>query len=103
MRNNIDDSNGEALGLVMEKLMAAGALDAWFTPIYMKKNRPAYMLGVICRPEDTGSMEGIIFRHTSSIGIRSQLFQRQAAIFAEQIQQLHFKLRHGKSAFLIKE
>ena len=56
--------------------MAAGALDAWFTPIYMKKNRPAYMLGVICRPEDTGSLERIIFRHTSSIGIRSQLFQR---------------------------
>ena len=76
LETNIDDSNGEALGLVMEKLMAAGALDAWFTPIYMKKNRPAYMLGVICRPEDTGSMEGIIFRHTSSIGIRSQLFQR---------------------------
>ena len=76
LETNIDDSNGEAMGLVMEKLMAAGALDAWFTPIYMKKNRPAYMLGVICRPEDTGSMEGIIFRHTSSIGIRSQLFQR---------------------------
>ena len=76
LETNIDDSNGEALGLVMEKLMAAGALDAWFTPIYMKKNRPAYMLGVICRPEDTGSLERIIFRHTSSIGIRSQLFQR---------------------------
>ena len=76
LETNIDDSNGEAMGLVMEKLMAAGALDAWFTPIYMKKNRPAYMLGVICRPEDTGSLERIIFRHTSSIGIRSQLFQR---------------------------
>ena len=86
LETNIDDSNGEAMGLVMEKLMAAGALDAWFTPIYMKKNRPAYMLGVICRPEDTGSLERIIFRHTSSIGIRSQLFQRH--IMERELQEL---------------
>lgn len=83
---NIDDSNGEALGLVMEKLLAAGALDVWFTPIYMKKNRPAYMLGVICRPEDAGCMERLIFRHTSSIGIRSRLFRRH--IMEREIQEL---------------
>lgn len=86
LETNIDDSNGEAMGLVMEKLMAAGALDAWFTPIYMKKNRPAYMLGVICRPEAAGSLERIIFRHTSSIGIRSQLFQRH--IMERELQEL---------------
>ena len=85
LETNIDDSNGEALGLVMEKLMDAGALDAYFTPIYMKKNRPAYMLGVICRPEDTGSMEEIIFRHTSSIGIRSRLVGRH--IMAREIRE----------------
>lgn len=86
IETNIDDSNGEALGLVMEKLLTAGALDVWFTPIYMKKNRPAYMLGVICRPEDAGCMERLIFRHTSSIGVRSRLFRRH--IMEREIQEL---------------
>ncbi|MGM9581148.1 MAG: nickel pincer cofactor biosynthesis protein LarC [Anaerovibrio sp.] len=86
METNIDDSSGEALGLVMERLMSAGALDTWFSPIYMKKNRPAYMLGVICRPEDADVMERLIFRHTSSIGIRSRLFRRH--IMAREIREL---------------
>lgn len=76
LETNIDDCNGEAMGLVMEKLLAAGARDVFFTPIFMKKNRPAYLLSVLCQPEDGEAMEAILFQHTSTIGIRRQLMER---------------------------
>lgn len=73
---NIDDCGGEVLGYTMERLMEHGALDACYLPIYMKKNRPAYMLTVLCRPEDREQMEEIIFEETTTIGIRRVLMQR---------------------------
>ena len=73
---NIDDCGGEVLGYTMERLMENGALDACYLPIYMKKNRPAYMLTVLCRPEDRGRLEDIIFEETTTIGIRRALMQR---------------------------
>lgn len=76
LETNIDDSNGECLGYVMERLMESGARDVFYTPIYMKKNRPAYQLNVICAEEDAGRMEKIIFRETTTIGIRRSLMER---------------------------
>lgn len=73
---NIDDCGGEVLGYTMERLMENGALDACYLPIYMKKNRPAYMLTVLCRPEDRERLEDIIFEETTTIGIRRALMQR---------------------------
>ena len=73
---NIDDVTGEQLGYCMDCLMQAGARDVSFVPIYMKKNRPAYELHVICDPQDTGRMEKIIFRETTTIGIRRCLMER---------------------------
>ena len=73
---NIDDCGGEVLGYTMERLMDTGALDACYLPIYMKKNRPAYMLTVLCRPEDRERLEDIIFEETTTIGIRRALMQR---------------------------
>ncbi len=70
LETNIDDSTGESLGIVMEILMEEGALDAYFTPIYMKKHRPAYILNVICTKEEKDRLEDIIFRNTTTIGIR---------------------------------
>lgn len=76
LETNIDDCTGEALSFTMQKLMEKGALDAFYTPIFMKKNRPAYLLKVICKPEDRACMESIIFRNTTTIGIRYQEMQR---------------------------
>lgn len=70
LETNIDDCTGEALGYTMEKLMDGGALDAYYTPIQMKKNRPAYELSVVCRESEREVLEEIIFRHTTTIGIR---------------------------------
>ena len=70
LETNIDDSTGEALGAVMELLLDAGARDVYYTSVYMKKNRPAYMLSVICTRETMERLEEIIFRNTTTIGIR---------------------------------
>ena len=70
LETNIDDSTGEALGLAMESLLAAGALDVHYIPAFMKKNRPAWLLRVICRNEDVPELERIVFEQTSTIGIR---------------------------------
>ena len=67
---NIDDCSGEALSIAMDLLFQNGAKDVYYTPIYMKKNRPAYMLGVICSEENLEKLEDIIFTHTTTIGIR---------------------------------
>lgn len=76
LETNIDDSTGEALGYVMEQLFDEGAKDVFYTPIYMKKNRPAWLLSVICRGEDIKKMEDIIFRETTTIGIRRIKMER---------------------------
>lgn len=67
---NIDDATGEALGLALEKLMAAGASDAHFLPCFMKKNRPAYLLRVIAAAPEIPALERIIFESTTTIGMR---------------------------------
>ena len=70
LETNVDDCTGEELGYVMEQLFAAGARDVNYTPVFMKKNRPAYELHVICDEECVPRMEEIIFRETTTIGIR---------------------------------
>lgn len=70
LETNIDDCSGEVLGYVLEKLMKAGAKDVHYIPAFMKKNRPAYVLNVICKEEDRVKLEEIIFRETTTIGIR---------------------------------
>lgn len=67
---NIDDCGGEMLGFAMEMLLEAGAADVWSTPIYMKKNRPAYMMSVLCREALIPKLEALILEHTTTIGIR---------------------------------
>ena len=70
LETNIDDCTGEALGYTMERLFEAGARDVHYTPVFMKKNRPAYELSVICTEDRREELENIIFQETTSIGIR---------------------------------
>ena len=76
LETNMDDCTGEALGYVMDRLFEAGARDVSYTPVYMKKNRPAYQLNVICTEENVKQMEQIIFEETTTIGIRRQQMER---------------------------
>lgn len=76
LESNIDDCSGELLGYTMDSLFRAGALDAAYAPIHMKKNRPGVLLTVICREEDRGTLEDVIFRETTTIGIRRVLMER---------------------------
>lgn len=76
METNIDDTTGEILGYTAEKLIQNGALDVFFTPIYMKKGRPAYRLTVACRKENIEKLQTIIFRETTTIGIRYRYEKR---------------------------
>lgn len=76
LETNIDDSTGETLGFVMEELFALGALDVQYLPCFMKKNRPAWLLVVLCKVEDAAKMEKIIFTHTTTIGIRRTEMER---------------------------
>lgn len=71
LETNVDDCSGEILGYVQELLMMQGALDAIYRPVVMKKSRPAYQLQVICRKGDQEKLEQLIFRETTTIGIRS--------------------------------
>ena len=77
IETNIDDSTAEELGLTMEKLLADGAADVHFEPCFMKKNRPAYMLRVITSAELLPQMEDIIFRNTTTIGLRKYPVERR--------------------------
>ena len=76
---NLDDATGESLGYVMERLLAAGALDVWFTPIQMKKNRPAIQLSVLARPGDADDLAALLLRETPTLGLRRQVLTRATA------------------------
>lgn len=67
---NIDDMTAEMLGVVMDTLMEAGAMDVHFTPILMKKNRPATCLSLLCAAQDEGRFTDLIFRHTTTLGVK---------------------------------
>ena len=73
---NVDDCTGEALGYAADRLMREGARDAHYTPVFMKKGRPAYMLTVICSESDRPRLERTIFEETSTVGIRRSVMDR---------------------------
>lgn len=76
LETNIDDCTGETLGFLLERLMEASALDVQYIPCFMKKNRPAYQLSVLCKAEKTAELERLIFLNTTTIGIRRCTMER---------------------------
>lgn len=76
LETQIDDLNPQAIGYVFEVLFAAGALDVFTQAIGMKKSRPGILLSVVCHPEQVAACEAVLFRETSTLGIRQSLQQR---------------------------
>ena len=76
IETNLDDCPAEHLGAAMEKLLAAGALDVWFTPIQMKKHRPGTLLSVLCAPEAADRLADVIFAETTAFGLRRENIER---------------------------
>ncbi len=76
LETNLDDASGESIGYSIERLWDAGALDVYTTAINMKKNRPGVLLSVLCRPSEADRLEEIIFRETSTLGVRRSRVDR---------------------------
>lgn len=76
LETNIDDSTAETVGYTTEKLFEAGALDVYTMPVYMKKNRPGILITVIAKKDDESKLINILFKETSTLGVRKSYKQR---------------------------
>ncbi len=99
---NIDDMTAEGLSFAKELLMEAGALDVYTIPINMKKNRDGVMLCCLCEPDDEKKIAELIFRHTSTIGIRTELcrrylLEREIIEMNTEYGKIRMKVAHGAS------
>ncbi len=77
LETNLDDISGEIVGHVIEKALAAGALDAFHSPIQMKKNRPGVLLTVLCAETDADTFTELLLRETTTLGVRRHLAVRR--------------------------
>jgi uncharacterized protein (TIGR00299 family) protein len=75
---NLDDMNPQIFGYLLEKALAAGALDVFGTPVHMKKSRPGTLVTILCTPEDQTKFEEMLFAETTTLGVRSYLVERRA-------------------------
>ena len=77
MACEIDDMNPQIFGALMERLNAAGALEVFYQPVQMKKNRPGTLMTVVCRPGDRRALADLVFRETTTIGVRYHEMDRE--------------------------
>jgi len=77
LESNLDDTNPEWLGFMMDRLFEAGALDVVFSPVHMKKNRPGVQIQVVGRPHQMDELMDIIFAESTTLGIRYSYSQRK--------------------------
>ena len=73
---NVDDMTAEELGFALEEVLAAGALEAYTTPVGMKKSRPGTIFSILCREADREKLLRVMFRHTTTIGVRESICRR---------------------------
>ncbi len=78
VETNIDDMSPQLFGYVMDRALERGALDCYFTPVQMKKNRPAVLLSILCRPADRNAMSELLLTETTTLGVRSYQVERRA-------------------------
>ena len=76
LETNVDDVTGETLAYAVEELLAAGAHDAWLTPIVMKKGRPAFTVSVLCDPSVASALREVLVRETGTMGVRGSTLER---------------------------
>jgi len=76
IETNIDDMSPQVLAFAMEELLAAGGLDVWAAPVLMKKNRSGTTLGVLCDAGHAKALTELIFRETTTLGVRIQNCKR---------------------------
>jgi pyridinium-3,5-bisthiocarboxylic acid mononucleotide nickel chelatase len=92
LATNVDDLNPELYGYVLERLFAAGAQDAWLTPIVMKKGRPAATISVLCARERADALRRVLFRETGTLGVRTSTTKKLAL----ERELLEVETRHGR-------
>ncbi|WP_018640117.1 nickel pincer cofactor biosynthesis protein LarC [Parafrankia elaeagni] len=78
LETNVDDLDPRLWPPTLEALLAGGAADAWLTPVLMKKGRPAHTLSVLCEPDAVDRVRDVLFRHTTSIGVREHIVTKTA-------------------------
>lgn len=96
---NLDDMSPEELAYAMERLLEAGALDVYTVPIGMKKSRTGIMLSVLCRQEQKRNMAKLIFKHTTTIGIREYVCNRMILKREEEILKTEYGTVRVKKAY----
>ena len=78
IETNVDDMSPQIFGHVMDRALELEALDCYFTPIQMKKNRPGVLLSILCRDIDRGKLSEMLFAETTTLGLRSYAVERRA-------------------------
>jgi uncharacterized protein (DUF111 family) len=79
LESNLDDATGEVLAHTVGALLEAGAVDAWVTPVIMKKGRPAYTVSAVCDPTLADQVAGVLMSETGTLGVRGQRMSRWVA------------------------
>ncbi len=103
---NLDDLSPQVFGHLMEQAFAAGALDVFYTPIQMKKNRPGVLLTILCATEDREQMMNLVFRETTTLGLRFReetrnILRREFVTVATQFGPIKIKVAHDPSGAIL--